>query len=196
VTGRQQAAVVAAVVAFLAVGLLVGMRVFKDDLFPIEPGSHAPEFRAKVLGGNDYKTFADYKGKVVILNVWATWCGPCIQEIPSLEKLYQEYGPKGLKLVAVSIDGSPGYPPVSEDSIARFAKNLGVTFEVLHDSTTNIEKAYQVTGYPETFVIGAEGTIRKKWIGADNWTSQGNRALIAQLLGVETPKAVAESAAR
>jgi len=66
----------------------------------------------------------------------------------------------------------------------------------LHDSTAKIADVFQSTAYPETFVIGPEGTIRKKWIGADDWTSQGNRALIAQLLGVETPKAVAASSGR
>lgn len=195
-TARQQWTIVATVVAVLGIGLATGAHFMKDDLFPVNVGSRAPDFRAKILGKNAYKTLADYKGEVVVLNIWATWCGPCIQEIPSLERLYQEYGPKGLHLIAVSVDGSPGYPYVSEDSIARFARNLGVTFEVLHDSTAKIEDAYQATGYPETFVIGTEGTIRKKWIGADNWTSQGNRALIAQLLGVEIPKAVAASSGR
>jgi peroxiredoxin len=155
----------------------------KDDLFPVTIGSNAPDFRAKVLGETTYKTFADYKGQVVLLNVWATYCGPCKDEIPSLQRLQQAYGDKGLKIVAVSIDDAVG-----EDSIRAFAKNYGVTFEVLHDPTHEIERIYQTTGYPETFVIGSEGTIRKKWIGPDDWSSQGNRALIAQLLGLETPR--------
>jgi peroxiredoxin len=85
---------------------------------------------------------------------------------------------------------------VSEDSIRAFARNFGVTFEVLHDSTHSIEQAYQAIGYPATFVIGREGTIRRKWIGPDDWSSQGNRALVAQLLGVETPRAAGEAADR
>src|SRR6185503_814601 len=116
---------------------------------------------------------------------------PCQAEIPSLQRLYAAYGAKGLKLVAVSIDDY-----VSEDSIKAFARNFGVTFEVLHDSTHSIEQAFQATGYPETFVIGREGTIRRKWIGPDDWSSQGNRALVAQLLGVETPRASGEAADR
>jgi peroxiredoxin len=77
---------------------------------------------------------------------------------------------------------------VSEDSIRKFTNTYGISFEVLHDSTHAIERVYQTTGYPETFVIGREGTIRKKWIGPDDWSSQGNRALIAQLLGLPTPR--------
>ena len=155
----------------------------RDQLFPVTIGSQAPDFRAKTLGSNQYKSMADYKGQVIVLNVWATWCGPCKDELPSLQRLYSEYGPKGLKLVAVSIDDF-----VSEDSIRKFANNYGISFEVLHDSTHAIERVYQTTGYPETFVIGPEGTIRKKWIGPDDWNSQGNRALIAQLLGLPTPR--------
>ncbi|HTJ23746.1 MAG TPA: TlpA disulfide reductase family protein [Gemmatimonadaceae bacterium] len=187
-TARQQWSVVIAVIAVLGAGLAIGAHVMKDELFPVNVGSSAPDFRAKVLGENRYKSLADYKGQVVMLNIWATWCGPCQVEIPSLERLYREYGDKGLKLVAVSIDDY-----VSEDSIRAFARNFGVTFEVLHDSTHTIERQYQATGYPETFVIGKEGTIRKKWIGPDDWSSQGNRALVAQLLGLEPPRSVAQS---
>ncbi len=187
-TVRQQWTVVGVIVAVLGIALAAASHFMKDELYPVNVGSRAPDFRAKVLGESAYKTFADYKGQVVLLNIWATWCGPCVQEIPSLEKLHQLYGDKGLKLVAVSIDDY-----VSEDSIKKFAKNLGVTFQVLHDSTRKIEDAYQVTGYPETFIIGPEGMIRRKWIGPDDWTSQGNRALIAQLLGLETPRPTADS---
>ena len=190
-TARQQWSVVIAVIALLGTGLAIGAHLMKDELFPVNVGSTAPNFRAKVLGENRYKTLADYKGQVVMLNIWATWCGPCQVEIPSLERLYREYGDKGLKLVAVSIDDY-----VSEDSIRAFARNFGVTFEVLHDSTHAIERQYQATGYPETFVIGKEGTIRKKWIGPDDWDSQGNRALVAQLLGLEPPRSVAQTADR
>ena len=190
-TTRQQWSVVIVVIAVLGAALGIGSHMMKDELFPVNVGSTAPDFHAKVLGQNRYKSLADYKGQVVILNIWATWCGPCQVEIPTLEKLYQEYGDKGLKLIAVSIDDF-----VSEDSIRSFARTYGMTFEILHDSTHAIERQYQATGYPETFVIGKEGTIRKKWIGPDDWTSQGNRALVAQLLGLEPPRSVAQTVDR
>jgi cytochrome c biogenesis protein CcmG/thiol:disulfide interchange protein DsbE len=188
-TARQQWSVVGAVVAIMAAGLAVASHYMKDELFPVTIGSTAPDFRAKVLGDNRYKTLADYKGQVVLLNVWATWCPPCQAEMPSLQRLYQAYGDKGLKLVAISIDDY-----VTEDSIRAFAKHFGITFEILHDSTHAIERSYQTTGYPESFVIGREGTIRKKWIGPDDWSSQGNRALVAQLLGLQPPRAAGDSA--
>jgi len=125
----------------------------------------------------------------VLLNIWATWCQPCQVEMPSIERLYKAYGPMGLKVVAVSVDDFVG-----TDSVRRFADDFGLTFDVLHDPQYHIEKAYQTTGYPETFIIGPDGVIRRKWIGEDDWTSQGNRALIAQLLGLKTPRPVAEIA--
>ena len=187
-TSRQQWTVVGAIVLVLAVGLGLASYLMKDELFPVTIGSEMPNFKAKVLGANRYKSFdADYKGQVVLLNVWGTYCPPCIKEMPSLEQLHLAYKDSGLKMVAVSIDDA-----VSEDSIAAFARNLGVTFEILHDPTHEIDKLLQITGYPETFVVGKEGTIRKKWISADDWNSQGNRALIAQLLGREIPKPLAD----
>jgi cytochrome c biogenesis protein CcmG/thiol:disulfide interchange protein DsbE len=182
-TSRQQWIIVGSIVGAMAIALGAASYFMRDDLFPVTVGAQAPDFKAKVLGSNQYKTMADYKGQVILLNVWATWCGPCKDELPSLEKLYKEYGPKGLKLVAVSIDDF-----VSEDSIRTFAKTFGITFEVLHDSTHAIERVYQTTGYPESFIIGPEGTISRKWFGPDDWTSQGNRSLIAQLLGLPTPR--------
>ena len=182
-TSRQQWSIVGAIVGIMAIGLVTASFVMKDQLFPVMVGSEAPNFRAKVLGSSQVKSMADYKGQVVVLNIWATWCPPCKAELPSLQRLHEEYGPKGLKLIAVTVDDY-----VSEDSIRAFVKNFGLTFEVLHDSTHSIERIYQTTGYPETFVIGREGTIRKKWIGPDDWSSQGNRALVAQLLGLPVPR--------
>jgi peroxiredoxin len=187
-TARQQWAVVGAVVAVLAIALGTASHFMKDQLFPVTVGSDAPNFKVKELNSDGYKTLADYKGQVVLLNIWATYCIPCQAELPSLEKLHQTYGPKGLKLLAVSVDQA-----VSDDSIKKFAQHFGLTFEILHDGTGSIEQAYQTTGYPETFVIGREGSIRKKFIGADDWNSEGNRALIAQLLGLETPRPVAQT---
>ncbi len=190
-TVRQQWTVVGIVVGVLACGLIAATHLMKDELFPVVIGSQAPDFRVKVLGENRYRTLDDYKGQVVLLNIWATWCEPCQKEIPSLEALYRAYGSKGLKLLAVSVDNA-----VSEDSIRKFANHYGVTFEILHDPTGAIERTYQTTGYPETFVIGPEGTIRKKWIGADDWSSLGNRALVSQLLGLQTPRPVVDDGDR
>jgi cytochrome c biogenesis protein CcmG, thiol:disulfide interchange protein DsbE len=188
-TMRQQWTVVVAIVLVLGAGLAFAANSMKDELFPVDVGSKAPDFRAKVLGVNQHKTLADYKGKVLLVNVWATYCIPCKVEMPSLEKLHKTYGDSGLAIVAVEID-----PAVSDDSVRTFAKTYGITFEILRDTSHALEKVYQITGYPETFIIGREGTIRRKWISADDWSSQGNRALIAQLLGLGVPRPAGDSA--
>jgi cytochrome c biogenesis protein CcmG, thiol:disulfide interchange protein DsbE len=181
-TVRQQWIVVGVIVALLATGLAAGVKLFADDLFPVGVGSSAPSFTAKDVHTGAIRTLADYRGQVVLLNVWATWCEPCKVEMPSMEELYRVYGPRGVHIVAVSIDNTAG-----EDSIRTYAKNLGLTFEILHDPTHAIERAYQTTGYPESFVIDRGGTIRRKWISAADWNAPASRALFDELLGAATP---------
>lgn len=181
-TARQQWSVVGGVVLALAIALFAATRLLGNELFPLEVGSKAPDFKAVTLDSTPHtKTLADYKGKVLLVNVWATWCEPCRVEMPSLEKLHKEFGPRGLNVVAISIDA-----PGSEQQIRDFVKELNLTFQVLHGSEDEIKPAFQTTGYPETFVIGREGTIRKKVIGAADWSSDANRALITELLGGPT----------
>jgi len=185
-TTRAQWTVVLVVVAALALGAWAAVRFYGPEIFPVDVGSKAPQFHAHTLGGKQQVSLSDYEGKVVLLNVWATWCGPCRVEMPSIENLYRTYGPQGLKVVAVSVDD------VGDDRIDEFRRELGLTFDVVHDSTFRIEKDYQITGYPSTFVIDKDGTIRKKWIGQADWNSGYNRALVATLLGVSPSRAAGE----
>ena len=177
-TVREQWAWVGAIVLVLLGGIFAAAHALRDELFPVTLGSRAPQFEAVTLETQAVKrTLADYRGKVVLLNIWATWCTPCIVEMPTMEALHREFKNTDLRIVAVSID-----QPQTEDQILQFVKDLGLTFEVLHDPEGDITRAYQATGYPETFVIGRDGVIRKKVIGAADWNSEGNRALVRQLL--------------
>ena len=179
-TIRQQWTFVAIVVLILGGGLLAATRYLGDEIFPVTVGSKAPDFRAVTMDGAPVtKTIADYKGDVVLLNVWATWCVPCRTEMPSIQSLHDRFGARGLKIVAVSVDNN-GFA----DEIRKFRDEYGLTFEILHDATGNIKRDYHTTGVPETFVIGRDGVIRKKVIAAADWDSPANRALFAQLLGI------------
>lgn len=181
-TARQQWTVVGGVVLTLALALFAATHFLGDELFPVAVGSDAPAMRAVTLdSAKRMKTLADYKGKVVLLNVWATWCEPCRVEMPSIEKVHREFGPQGLAVVAVSVDDAG-----TEQHIRDFTKELGLTFEILHDPSQVTKANYQITGFPETFIIGREGKIRKKVIGAADWSSEGNRALLRELLGAST----------
>ncbi len=178
-TLRQQWLMVLGIVAAVGTALGLGAYVMRDQLFPVEVGSRAPSFEARAVdGSNRVRTLEDYRGKVVVLNIWATWCPPCIVEMPSFERLRRLVPDTNLRIVAVSVDDFVG-----ADSVRAFARGLGVTFDILLDSTRSIDRAYQVTGYPETFVIARDGTIRKKWIGPEDWSSPGNVALVRDLLG-------------
>jgi cytochrome c biogenesis protein CcmG/thiol:disulfide interchange protein DsbE len=179
-TVRQQWMFVGIVVLILGGGLLAATRFLGDEIFPVTVGSKAPDFRAATVDGAPVtKTIADYKGQVVLLNVWATWCLPCRTEMPSIQALHDRFAARGLKVVAVSVDNS-GFA----DEIRKFRDQYGLTFEILHDASGEIKRDYHTTGVPETFVIGRDGVIRKKVIAAADWDSPANRALFAQLLGV------------
>jgi cytochrome c biogenesis protein CcmG/thiol:disulfide interchange protein DsbE len=179
-TQRQQWGIVAGIVLLLAGVLGAGVHFLGDEFFPVEVGSRAPEIEGVTLDGTRRrKTLADYEDKVVLLNVWATWCEPCRVEMPSIEKLHREFGAQGLAVVAISVDD-----PGAEQRIRDFVKELGLTFEVLHDPGQVTTRNYQITGYPETFIVARDGTIRRKLIGAADWSSDANRALVRGLLGL------------
>ncbi len=184
-TGRKQLTIV-----FLLVGLLValvaaGKVLLRDELSPVGIGADAPDFRVMTLDSiPTEKTLADYRGKVLMINIWATWCVPCRVEMPSIERLQQAYADKGLRVVAVSVDD-----PGTDAEIRSFVKQYGLTFEVLRDpkgQLGDVSRDYQTSGYPETVIVGRDGIIRKKLLGAHDWASAENRALIERLLAEKT----------
>jgi cytochrome c biogenesis protein CcmG, thiol:disulfide interchange protein DsbE len=181
-TGRKQLAIAALALAVTCAIAYGATRYLRHELFPVELGTKAPNFTALTLDSiPKEKTLADYRGQVVMINVWATWCLPCRVEMPSIEALHKTYGPKGLKIVAVSID-DPGTDP----GIRAFAKQYGLTFEILHDPKGAITDLYDITGYPETFIVGKDGLIRKKLMSATDWNSPEARALVDRLLTERT----------
>ena len=172
---RKQWLVVGAIVAVLAAAVVLGVKL-SPEIFPVEVGSTAPTFQATDLRTGKATTLADYKGQVVLLNVWATWCEPCKIEMPSMEQLEKEMGPQGLKIVAVSIDeGTP-------DVVRQFARDYGLTFRILQDRSGHIQRIYQTTGVPESFVINRQGKIVKKVVGPTDWDGTVNKDLVRRLL--------------
>jgi peroxiredoxin len=189
-TARAQWLIILSVVALLGGGLAAATLTMGDELFPLTAGARAPDIRAVTLDEvPEERTLDDYRGHVVLLNIWATWCAPCEAEMPSMELLHQSYADSGLRIVAVSID-----EPGSEDVIRAFVDRHKLTFDILHDPTKQITKTYRTTGYPETFVIGRDGIIRRKNYFQD-WNTPANRALISQLLREPTGRTSAVDAA-
>lgn len=176
--------IVGVLVALVGIGLYSAKDQLAAELFPVKIGNAAPNFRANPMAqGAAPKTIADYKGDVVLLNIWATWCGPCRIEMPSMQRLEEQLGPKGLRIVAVSVDVA-GF----EDAIKTFTEEMKLSFEILHNPEGDIQRVYQTTGVPETFIIGRDGRLRRRVIGADNWDSPANIAYLERLLAEPRPQ--------
>jgi peroxiredoxin len=159
-------------------GFAIGARGSRAMVRRVDIGSPAPDFPASTLERPPRrKGIVAYRGQVVLLNLWATWCVPCEVEMPSIERLHQALGPRGLKVVAVSIDD-----PGNENRIRDFVARHALTFEILNEGTGAIEAAYLSPGIPTTFLIDRQGVIRKKVIGAADWNTPERRQEIEELL--------------
>jgi peroxiredoxin len=185
--GRQWMMVGAVVVALVVAGV-IGARSLDGA---VEPGARAPEFSAKPVSLTDTLTptaqladvhLADYKGKVVFLNIWATWCDPCRREMPSIQLLHDALGKEGLQVLAVSIDRAGMEQPIRE-----FAREYKLDFPILYDPSGTIQTTYQTGGVPETFIIGRDGTLRKRVLSAVDWNAEQQRTLIRTLLSEPAP---------
>ena len=173
----------ASVIALVAV-LSALIWTNRERFTPLDIGSLAPDYRAQSLDG-DTVSLSSFAGDVVVLNVWATWCRPCVIEMPALERLHQELRDDGLRVVAVSVDAPPGVLGAFGEAggdVARFVDDHGLTFTVLHDPSGDIQRRYQVNGLPTTFVIDRDGRIRSKVMGAREWDEPPLADQIRQLV--------------
>jgi peroxiredoxin len=127
-------------------------------------GQPAPDFTLPGLDGNPV-SLSDYRGKVVLVNIWATWCAPCIAEMPSMQKLYRKLQGDNFEILAVSIDTT------GSSVVAPFMKKLNLTFPALIDTQGITKTAYGATGVPESFIIDKQGIVVKKIIGPLDWSS-------------------------
>jgi thiol-disulfide isomerase/thioredoxin len=162
--------------------------VGRENYQPVITGSIAPSFSATTLEGEPV-TLADYSDKVVLLNIWATWCEPCRTEMPSLQRLYESVRHSGkgedFEILAVSIDAPLGQRDVGGrlgGDLRAFAEEFDLTFPILHDPTGTIQQTYQTTGVPESLLIDKDGVIVKKIAGATEWDAPVNQELVRRLL--------------
>ena len=171
--------------ALLGVVLVVVLAwVNQDRIPPVTVGTVAPEFEVNDLDGGLVR-LSDHDGKVVLVNIWATWCLPCLVEMPSMERLYRKIDGEGFEIMAVSIDAELGNFDLAGrpgGDIQVFADSLGLTFPMLHNPSGDIQRLYRTTGVPETFLIGRDGIIYKKVAGGTEWDAPGHKELIQRLL--------------
>jgi cytochrome c biogenesis protein CcmG, thiol:disulfide interchange protein DsbE len=142
----------------------------------VAEGLPVPAFAGVDLEGNAV-ALSELRGEVVLLNIWATWCYPCRREMPALEELHRDWGDEGLRVVAISIDAASASRDVRD-----FVDEYGLTFDVVHDGAQNVTRAFSTIGVPETFLIGADGRLVKRWMGRIDPHSESIRGPVREAL--------------
>ncbi len=177
-----------AVLIFVAVTVLVIILSFTlndsslefSNQVAIEGDIPAPDFTFPGLDGK-MVSLSDYKGKVVLVNIWATWCPPCIAEMPSMEKLYHKFKGENFEILAVSIDET------GLKAVAPFMKKTRLTFPALIDSKGAIKSVYRITAIPESFIVDKQGLLIKKIVGPLDWASPQVFRFFSSLIQKPTP---------
>jgi len=129
----------------------------------IQKGNLAPDFELKTLDGESMK-LSDYRGKRIILNMWATWCPPCRAEMPDMQDFYEANQDKGIIILGVNLTSSEKQP----ENIAKFIDEFGLTFPVVLDEKNSVADRYQVVSIPTSYMIDSRGVIQQKIIGPMN----------------------------
>lgn len=146
------------------------------NLTPVKQPIPAAEFQLENMDEEQLK-LSDYRGKVVLLNFWATWCPPCIREMPSMEHLQQEVGVDDFRVIAINQMEEP-------DDVFAFTGQLDVdpTFEILFDRTSEVSRSYSVRGLPTTYLIDKQGKIRYRAVGGRLFNHPEVVAIINKLI--------------
>jgi len=132
----------------------------KEAKLGIEIGNKAPDFQMKTLDG-DTVTLSSLEGKKVLVNFWASWCGPCLDEMPEIEEIHQEYG-DNVEILAVNMTVTEK----NVEAVEKFVEEHGLSFPILLDESNKTNSTYEVLSLPTSYFIDTEGIIRHKYIGA------------------------------
>ncbi len=169
---------IAAALVCVAVGATVGCRpnAAREEAFrPIAVGQPVPAFTVRTLQGDSARIAGGEP--VTLLHVWATWCGPCQKEFPEIEAIQREFSPRGLRIIAVSVDEG------EDDPVRAFVQEKGATFEIGRDPEGSVRRLYQSMGVPESYLISADGHLLARQFGAIPEGAAAMRAAIESALG-------------
>jgi peroxiredoxin len=142
---------------------------------PVGRGSAAPDFSLPSLDSDRPIVLSELRGRVVLVNFWATWCQPCEDEMPAMERLYERLRPAGFELLAISVGEEPSV-------VRSFRDRLGVTFPILLDSDKRVAAAWQTFAFPESLLVDRDGTVLERYVGPREWDAPANVARIERLL--------------
>ncbi len=141
----------------------------------VKPGEPAPNFQLRDMNGR-LVSLSDLRGRVILLNFWATWCGPCRVEMPAMEQLYRAYSRKDFEILAVSTD--PQGPAVTRP----FQQENQLTFPILHDAEYRVGLMYGARTLPMTFMVDRQGVVRQQIFGARDWGASEAHQLVQLLM--------------
>ncbi len=144
---------------------------------PMGENLPAPDFTLSTPSGASL-SLSELRGKVVLLNFWATWCVPCRKEMPAIEALYQRYKDRGLEVVAISLDKIDAAP------VEAFAKEVGVTYRVVLDPSWATARTYGVRGLPATFLLDRTGNVVMRELGERDWMEEAKQQTVEGLLQI------------
>jgi len=142
---------------------------------PVGEHPPAPDFTLSTPSGASL-SLAELRGKVVLLNFWATWCVPCRKEMPAIEALYQRYKDRGLEVVAISLDKLAAAP------VEAFVQEVGVTYRIVLDPTWATARTYGVRGLPATFLLDRAGNVVMRELGERDWMEEAKQQAVEGLL--------------
>ncbi|MCP4039491.1 MAG: TlpA family protein disulfide reductase [bacterium] len=149
------------VIAVVALG--IGVLSLREQVAsPVARGVEAPAFSLERLEDGAPVSLEDKRGQVVLLNFWATYCKPCEDEMPAMDRLYRALQPEGFEMLAVAVDEERGL-------VEAFRQRLGVSFPILLDPQQDVSRQYQTTGFPESLLIDKSGMIVERYIGPRDW---------------------------
>jgi cytochrome c-type biogenesis protein len=150
-----------------------------DVFVPLRVGQSVPAYEVRTLTGKTLRVGAPEA--VTLLNIWATWCGPCRKEFPALQSLHEGYASRGLRLLAVSIDHG------GEETVRSVVGRSGVTFEIGHDPAGRLSSLYKSVGVPESFLIDTDGRLLWHKVGVIGRSEGDLRAMIEAALRTKPP---------
>jgi len=150
-------------------------------LTPVTDLPTAPDFKLSDVEGNVHR-LADYRGKVVIINFWATWCPPCRAEMPSMQRAWEKLEKEGIVMLAINVGQN-------EDAVFRFTADYPVEFPLLLDQDSSVTGNYPVKGLPTTFIVDPQGRIAYRAVGGREWDDDELLAPVRALRN-DTPKSI------
>ncbi len=166
-------AMLAVVVA--AIALFAVTKSGRRETRIIGEGDRAPEFRLSTLDGKQV-SLSDFRGKVVLVHFWATWCPPCVQEMPVLDRLYRSFINQDFELLAVSVDEG------GAAAVSSFLQRKGLGLPVVLDPGGSVAHSYGTFKFPETYILDKSGIVRYKVIGSADWDAPANMNALRDMI--------------